>query len=289
MQRAFLLAAAVAVACPIGCLAEQIDVGSGSFQFIDEQGNANRPITVWYHRPKRFRHTDSIVFVMHGVDRIGRDYRDTWIKHAEAHQFLLLVPEFSKEHYPASRMYNEGYMFASNGKPRNPNKWTFTAIERIFDRVMSDNNLKQVRYTIYGHSAGAQFVHRLITFMPNARVKLAIVANAGWYTMPQFATAFPHGLGGTQVGEAELRQAFSTRLIVLLGKDDTDPNHKHLTRTPEALKQGPHRLARGKNYFAVARQQAKQMNADFRWRLQTARGVGHSNSKMSAFAAKLIR
>ena len=39
-------------------------------------------------------------------------------------------------------------------------------------------------------------------------------------------------------------------LTILLGEDDNDPNSKYLRRTPEALAQGAHRLARGRILFA---------------------------------------
>jgi pimeloyl-ACP methyl ester carboxylesterase len=273
----------------LACFAEQLAAGPGSFEFVDPDGNPDRPVTVWYFRPEQLRATDPIVFVMHGVNRNGQDYRNSWIEYAQSRRFLLLVPEFSKRYYPSTGMYNQGYMFTDSGEPRQRSKWTFTTIERIFDRVIADNDLRQDGYTIYGHSAGGQFVHRFATFMPDARFKLAIAANAGWYTMPQLDVDFPYGLRGTAVDEDGLRQAFGNRLVILLGAEDTDPNHKHLSRTPEAIAQGPHRLARGKSYFAAARSQAEALNTSLRWRLQLVRGAGHSNSKMSKAAAKMTR
>src|SRR5271155_4121645 len=41
-------------------------------------------------------------------------------------------------------------------------------------------------YYLYGHSAGGQFAHRLVLFMPNARYQRVVAANPGYYTMPQF-------------------------------------------------------------------------------------------------------
>jgi poly(3-hydroxybutyrate) depolymerase len=273
----------------LGCYAEQLAVGAGSFEFVDPDGNPDRPITVWYYRPERLRATAPVVFVMHGVNRNGRDYRDSWIDYARSRGFLLLVPEFSQRYYPSAGMYNQGFMFTDSGEPRERSKWTFSAIERIFDRVLTENQLRQEQYTIYGHSAGGQFVHRFAMFMPEARFKLAIAANSGWYTMPQLDVDFPYGLRGTPVDQDALRQALSGRLVILLGSKDTDPNHKHLNRRPGSMAQGPHRLARGRAYFAAARSQAKSLDTDLRWRLQLVRGVGHSNSKMAKAAAKMIR
>ncbi|MFT6583203.1 MAG: hypothetical protein ACJAU6_003656 [Alphaproteobacteria bacterium] len=103
-------------------------------------------------------------------------------------------------------------------------------------------------YAMYGHSAGAQFVHRFIYFTPDARLTRAVAANAGWYTMPGFDIAYPYGLGGAGLSPANLHRALSARLVVLLGMRDTDTSHRHLRRTEGANAQGPHRFARGQSF-----------------------------------------
>ncbi len=271
------------------CFGEPINVGTGEFTFVDPQGNVGRPIRVLYHRPKSFRKNGSVHFVMHGVKRTAEKYREKWIKPSNSKGFLLLVPEFSNENYAGSRRYNLGYMVSSKGMPRDKAKWSFTAIERIFDQVVEENRLGAKKYSIYGHSAGGQFVHRFVLFMPNARYKLAIAANPGWYTMPNKEVAFPYGLGGTEVDDAQLTEVFQKRFVLLLGSADTDPNHKYLKKTPEASKQGPHRVARGKEFIRQSRTLAKQMKVKIKWRMQTVPNIGHSNSKMTPAAAKMIR
>lgn len=275
--------------CAVPCMAESIHLGTGEFTFVDPQGNAERPIRVFYHWPKNFRQNGPIHFVMHGVKRNAQTYRDQWIKHADAKGFLLLVPEFSKEHYGGSRRYNLGYMVSSKGRLRKKAKWSFTAIERIFDQVVEENQFGAQEYSLYGHSAGGQFVHRFVLFMPDTRCKLAIAANPGWYTMPDQKTPYPYGLGNTEVDDAQLRRCFAKKFVLLLGSKDTDAKDKNLRKTPEANAQGPHRFARGKEYLRQSRTLAKQMKVKLKWRVQTVRNVGHSNSKMSPVAAKMIR
>ncbi len=98
-------------------------------------------------------------------------------------------------------------------------------------------------------------------FTGGPRVERAVAANAGWYTLPRKADTFPYGLDGIDVADETLREAFSVPLTILLGEDDNDPNSKYLRRTPEALAQGAHRLARGASYLAAAQLTAQQMNA----------------------------
>ncbi|MCX7827494.1 MAG: hypothetical protein N2689_18340 [Verrucomicrobiae bacterium] len=115
-----------------------------------------------------------------------------------------------------------------------------------------------------------------------------MAANAGWWTMPDSAVDFPYGLRGSPADEAALKAALQAPLVVLLGTGDTDPNHAHLRRTPEALAQGPHRFARGQRFFAAGKSRAAPLGVPFGWRLGTAPGVAHSNSGMSAFAAQWL-
>merc|ERR1712083_910719 len=99
---------------------------------------------------------------------------------------------------------------------------------------------------------GAQFVHRFLYWCPFSPVEAAIAANAGWYTMPNMDEAWPYGLQKTPLADSIdmnlLRYSFACPLIILLGSQDTNPESKDLRHTPEAEKQGPHRLARGQAF-----------------------------------------
>lgn len=258
--------------------------GTGSFVFLDVHGGTQRALTVWYFCPPRVGVKTRILFVMHGMKRNGRQYRDTWIEHVKPDDVLLLVPEFSEADFPGSRGYNLGNMFLPIGESRDKKDWSFTVLERLFDRVKVDTGIDVPSYDIYGHSAGGQFVHRLVLFLPEARIGKAIAANAGWYTMPMSGKWFPYGLDGTEVDRKELSRAFGCRLIVLLGEDDTDVNHKYLRKTPQAMAQGRHRLEWGRNFFQTSQRESARLGVDFKWRLQTVPGVGHSNSEMAVAA-----
>ncbi|MDJ0578806.1 hypothetical protein [Crocosphaera sp.] len=266
----------------------QLIPGKGKFIFTDYQGNLEKPITVWSYFPLNLTKVTPIVFVLHGVERNAREYRDVWINYAKQNDFILLVPEFSKQYYPKSRHYQQGNMFRRSGKSINPNQWTFTTIECIFDAVKINQNLETENYTIYGHSAGGQFVHRLVMFNPNARFKTAIAANSGWYTMPNFNISFPYGLGNSGIEKDKLKQILTKKLIILLGTKDTDENDQHLRKTPEANQQGKNRLVRGRFFYETARNIAIEDNIDFQWQLIEVEGVNHSNSEISKAAMNLI-
>jgi pimeloyl-ACP methyl ester carboxylesterase len=179
-------------------------------------------------------------------------------------------------------------MFSSSGERNDESLWSFSVIENLFDYVKAISRSKVSTYSIYGHSAGAQFVHRLVMFKPNARVRTAIAANAGWYTMPIDAKAFPYGLRDSGRDRKAVATSFGKNLVILLGDKDTDENDKYLRKTAEAMEQGNHRFARGHSFYKMARDSAKKEDVAFKWRLHVVRGVGHSNSRMSTHAVKLL-
>jgi poly(3-hydroxybutyrate) depolymerase len=243
---------------------------------------------VFTYVPDTFAPDSPVLIVMHGVKRDADRYRDTWRDIAAKTNTLLLVPEFSNEMWPKSLGYNLGHMQTKGGQKIPRNAWSLTAIERAFDKAVTLSGSMRSGYKLYGHSAGAQFVHRFIMFTGVPRVERAVAANAGWYTLPHKNDTFPYGLDGIDVADETLREAFSVPLTILLGEDDNDPNSKYLRRTPEALAQGAHRLSRGASYLAAAQLTAAQMNTRLNWQLKTVPGVGHSNKGMAPAAAQIL-
>lgn len=257
----------------------------GTFMF---EGWAGPPIKVWYQTPRQVAPTTPIVFVMHGVRRDADRYLAEWAPIAARHGFILVVPEFSQADFPGSLGYNAGFLQEKGGTDRPRSRWSFAVVEPLFDRVKARTGSEAPTYTLYGHSAGGQFVHRYVLLMPEARLSQAIAANAGWYTMPDLGTDYPYGLAATPADEASLKRALGKPLTILLGTADTDVSDPNLRRTPEANAQGPHRYSRGLNFHRRGQAAAKRAGVPFGWRLEEAPGVGHKNGEMAVAAAPLI-
>lgn len=243
---------------------------------IEQRVYLTRPVHLAADRP--------VVFVMHGVGRNAEEYRDQWHKLAIEHDFLLVVPEFSKRQYPGSEAYNLGNVFDAAGRLRPATEWSFSTIEPIFDEVRRHFGMTTKAYAIYGHSAGGQFVHRFLYHVPKARVTRVVVANAGWYTMPVYNVAFPYGLRNSVVSSADLAATLAMPVTILLGEQDIDPEHPSLNREPEALLQGPHRFARGQAFFAAAADASARLGVPFGWQLVTVPDAGHDNRLMAPAA-----
>jgi hypothetical protein len=168
-------------------------------------------------------------------------------------------------------------------------QWSFDILDRVFAYVKQATGAQRDGYGLYGHSAGAQFVHRFMLLSSSTQAKFIISANAGSYTMPVYDAAFPWGLKNTAVTPSDLQRAFARDVVILLGDQDIDPNHPYLPRDAQAMAQGAFRLARGELFFDTAKKVAASMNTPFAWRLQLVPGVGHSDPGMAPAAIALAQ
>ncbi|MEM9530507.1 MAG: alpha/beta hydrolase [Pseudomonadota bacterium] len=283
----WLLLSAAAPAAPV--LDGPLEKGLSHVRF---SGWTGPQIPVWVYLPWRSEAaTAPILFVMHGNSRDPARYVAEWDDLAEQHGLVIIAPEFSREAFPGSLRYNLGYLFdeGSGAERRAEATWSFSALEPLFDAVVAALGSNQTHYTLYGHSAGSQFVHRYHFLKPDARVRRVLAANAGWYTLADLNEPWPYGLGGAGVSRDQLKKALAAEVVVLLGTADNDPQHKSLRRTPEALAQGAHRFARGQHFFATARDRATALGVPFGWKLVEVPDVAHSNRGMAAAAARRVR
>jgi poly(3-hydroxybutyrate) depolymerase len=283
------LLAALALALSVPAPAQPLPVppalaeaGVQRFRFDGWPGPA---LPVWYLRPPAARADAPVLFVMHGVGRDADRYIGEWVALARAQGIVLVVPEFPKDTFPGAAAYNNGGMGTPGATAETRARGAFGVIEPLFTAITAREKLTTPRYILYGHSAGAQFVHRYVMTGGGPRLARAIAANAGSYMWPDPGIAFPFGTGGLAPGIWNPKAAFTQPLALLLGTADNDPKHPSLPDQPEAQAQGPHRLARGEAFYAAAKQAA---GPGFAWTCSLAPGVGHDNGRMAPFALALI-
>jgi poly(3-hydroxybutyrate) depolymerase len=245
------------------------------------------PVTVWTWIPRAFTPDSPILVVLHGAKRNGDAYRDAWAPLAERYGAMLAAPEFDSRGFPTPRQYEVGNMRDRDRRPLPPEEWTYAIIDGVFTQLAAMTDSRRRGYRLFGHSAGAQLVHRMLTFSPESPVERAVAANAGCYTLPTADERFPYGLGD-MARHADLDRLLATPLTILLGEDDRDPEAAMLLKSPEAMRQGAHRLARGLTYFAAGERLAAERGVTFAWRLVTIPGVGHSNKKLAPHAAAAL-
>lgn len=275
----------IALAFVGNAAAEQASADEGQWRFDGWDGPA---IDVRLYLPDEVAADTPIVIVMHGASRDAARYHRDWVEQAEQQKFIVVTPEFDAERFRGSARYNLGHVFdPKTGRKRDKSRWTFSAIEPLFDEVVRRIGGTQTSYVIFGHSAGAQFVHRFMYYMPDARASRFIAANAGWYTLPAHNIDYPYGLHGSSIDEDALARIFASDLVLLLGRKDTDPNSDSLRKTDEAELQGPHRLARGQTMAKFAKIQADKHGLEFKWRVGFVDDAEHRNAEMTPAAAVL--
>jgi hypothetical protein len=239
------------------------------------------------YRPRSFDPASGpLWFVLHGASRDAERYVRAAAPVAERYGALAIVPHFTKQAYPKGSDYTLGVTLMGRNRWRDPNDYVYAEIEHLFEATRRSLRGRQQGYYLFGHSAGAQFTHRLLTFLPRARVLGAVAANAGWYTLPTDAdphmNVMPYGLKGSPIGPRDLERLFARPFVVLLGdRDTTDADTDALVRgTPEAEAQGNTRLARGRFYFNVAKAKSEELNTAFNWRLAIVPRAGHDAAGM---------
>jgi len=261
----------------------------------------NNSLNVYYYLPSQWNANSPIVFVMHGAARNALEYLETFAPVAEQYNTIALAPEFPERYYSQSEDYSLGVGISSvpyTGS-YNANEWKasddylYSEIEHLFETTKQLLALNTCGYFIVGHSAGGQFIHRMVSFIPDARIIRAVAANSGWYTLPSKGPGndinyyMPYGLQGSPIDLPRVRESFLQELIVLVGENDTrTPSQDSSVRgTEEAMFQGDNRNERGNFYFQTARQEASDQNTTFNWQLDEVPEAGHDFDQIVQSAA----
>ncbi|MGO4284939.1 alpha/beta hydrolase [Bosea sp. TAB14] len=259
-------------------------VGRGALPFVDGF-HPGRPLVVNFYRPAGHRPNDPVIVVQHGMLRNGDDYRDFWIDAAEKHNLLIVAPTFPDEAFPKAESYNNGLVVSEDGTIAPRGQWLYTVPERVLDALRAGGAIDKPVIRIFGHSAGGQFVHRMLAIEGGELFAAAMASNPGWYTLPTLERRFPEGLGGLGLDREALARWLAYPMILFAGDQDIVTDDPNLPAQPEALAQGPHRYGRAHFMLDFARAEAARLGTACNWSLITVAGVGHDGAAMSRAAA----
>jgi hypothetical protein len=229
-----------------------------------------------------------VLFVHHGVARNGRDYRDYWLPHVDSLEMLAIAIEFPEASFPEYLWYNFGNLHAADGTANPRPQWTFGIDTRLFDALRLQGITTAPKYGLFGHSAGGQYVHRMLSFGYRDQVAVAVSANAGTYAMPDLTIAWPWGLGATEVTPDDLSALLTFPLTIMAGTADTRTTGRFFPKGPKSLKQGPTRFARAHTYLRTGQMAAAELGVLLAWTVIDVQDVGHDGRQMSDAAAPLI-
>ena len=264
-------------------------------RFLEARGRASIPyrdpfspdraLTLECYRPAGHTPERPVVMVQHGMARNGDEYCEAWVPAADRHGLLIVATTFSQAEWPDSRPYNDGHVLDAEGAPRPRAAWSQAIPGRVFALLRESGLTARRQAYLWGHSAGGQFVHRLMATQPHDWLEAAAPANAGWYTLPTLDLPYPEGLGGIGLEQGDVARLLGYPMTIFAGDRDTETAADNLPKHEAALRQGPHRFARAHYYLARGQAEAARLGVPCRWRLVVVPGIGHEGMRMSGIAA----
>ena len=265
--------------------------GEGQFIFTEYDPLSDRPILVYFYIPEEGNIRNMpVLMTVHGAQRTSRPNVDNWKEFASRDGFIIIAPQFCRELFCENDYQFGGvvsYLGATELAARE--LWVYNLIEAVFDDFLHHTRSRARTYDFWGHSAGGQFVHRMLLSMPEARVGRAVAANPGNWTFPIYGLedasgkvfGWPFSVKNTPFGCREnLKQFFARDLTVAIGTLDTLTTADDFPRSKEAMAQGRDRVVRGHNFFNTAKQVAVDMGLPFNWSFVEVEGIGHSGRGM---------
>ncbi len=260
----------------------------GEFNYYMPSGDISDTIKVFYYIPNGYdRSSMPVVVGFHGNDRDCSYWIDTWKKYAEDKGFMFFIPWFTQEKFP-TRRYQEVGVKDENGNFLPKKLRTSALVDSLICYIKNFSGTNDSKVTIYGHSAGGQFVHRFMLVNNSPYVKKAIIGNPGWFTFPSVNEDYSYGIKNvSDINRRSLQRMLSKNIILQLAEGDTI-RESFLRKTPEADRQGLNRLQRGNNFFDSLHAIAVSNSWDFNWRKVYVPDTGHDAVAMSKHAAAYL-
>jgi pimeloyl-ACP methyl ester carboxylesterase len=264
----------------LSVVAQSIPVGVSRIVYE----NQGEPLTLHTYRPPTYA-GGPLILVFHGVKRNAEDYRNFAITLAERFRAIIITPEFDSTRFPSARYQRGGLMKGKQAQPTAA--WTYTMVPGIVSFARKAMGNDTLPYYLIGHSAGGQFLVRLAAFLPGEARRI-VASNPGSDLFPTRDQPFGYGFGGLPESLSDdkvLKAYLAAPLTLYLGTDDIYPRPS-FDDSPDGMRQGQHRLERGRNCYAFAKALAQQKGWPFNWRKVETPGIGHDAAFM--FAAKEV-
>jgi poly(3-hydroxybutyrate) depolymerase len=235
------------------------------------------PIPVYTYRPTNYT-SGPLFVVFHGMLRNADAYRDSAVVLGDTFDALIAAPEFDTNRFP-SETYQRGGVFRKD-KLQPKEKWTYSLIPKLVEELRCREGRPDLPYFYIGHSAGGQFLVRMTAFLPT-EVQRIVAVNAGAHIFPTRDLPFPYGFGGLppELGDDHAIKRFLAQPLTLY-QGTADVLEAELDMKPDAMKQGPTRIERGRANFRLAQQLAAERGWPFNWRIVEAPGLGHNSKAM---------
>jgi pimeloyl-ACP methyl ester carboxylesterase len=242
-------------------------------------------VEIFYITPEEINEDTKVLFVIHGNSRNAEDYLSAWIPHIKNKNVIVAAPQFNKANF--SNFFLLEMAESSGNVNKDKSKYINNSISLFFNYIKSKFSLDIETYSMFGHSAGAQFTHRYMLLSKDKRISNAVVANAGWYTFISNAD-FPYGIKSSPIiiSDEHLRWFMSNKVNLLIGSEDI--GSKSLNSSKGAKLQGITRVDRANSYFNSLITKAEDSNYALRWNYRVLDNVDHDFKKVTPYAASIL-
>ena len=220
--------------------------------------------------PRRIDPAAPLLVSVHGISLNAREHVTLFGPLAEERGVVVVAPIFDPRRYRSFQRL----------KARTR---ADLFLNRVVDDVRRLTGGGSGRFAMFGFSGGGQFAHRYALVYPQ-RVRALIVAAPGWYTFPDQALMYPHGLAPNPRYPhvwCKLEEFLRIRTRVVVGEADIDRDDS-LNTDPDVDRQGRNRLERASRWAAALRRAAAEHGMLPSVSLVTLPGVTHSFSESIA-------
>jgi len=203
---------------------------------------------------------------VHGISRNAEELAQRFSGQCEEFNVVLVAPHFSQGH---STDYQR--LGRSGRGPRADE-----ALHSILEEVAWLTGAEIARIHLFGFSGGAQFAHRYAMAYPH-RVAGAVVAAAGWYTLPDPRKRFPYGIRATRDLPGvrfDPEEFLRVPITVMVGEQDVSTADLRSTR--RVARQGEDRVERARNWVGSMQAVARACRIAPRVSLEVIPGGNHS-------------
>lgn len=257
----------------------------------------------FFYVPDEIETLTDIVVIIHGTpvknksaEETALSYIERWVSFADEHGVVLIAPSFNEENFSSKHGELEDKMTGYRGlfgREIGANEWVLRIV-KAYRPLFSDAGNK---ISLYGHSAGGQFVSRFVMVHPDA-VNKAVITSAATYPQPKEDIEWPFGMGELQAEiewdentlvqenvipeKKKWLEATQIPLTVIIGLNDT-------AEQPERPGQkGKTRKTIGRNWVQDMKEFAEENEMVCEWEVELIPGVGHGDSGLVSYAQQAM-
>jgi poly(3-hydroxybutyrate) depolymerase len=217
--------------------------------------------------PSRLHGDTPLLVSVHGISRNADEHLETFSAAADYAGVAVLVPYFSRQDFPDyQRIGREGHGQRAD-----------VALMSLLHEIKRRHGLHAGGTYLFGHSGGAQFVHRLMMTRPRIAMGY-VVSAAGWYTFPDPTLPFPLGIApGTAPSglHFDLHAFLRVPGCVLVGEADVRRSHALRTAPAVDTMQGTNRRERAARWVDAMNRAAAEHGLAAPISFESIPGAGH--------------